>query len=144
MLDGLDLDRVGRWIEAHVEGTRGPFDATLIGGGRSNLTFAVTGADGRRLVVRRPPLGHVLATAHDVGREFRIIAALGPTPVPVPAALAVCSDDSVNGAPFYVMEFVDGVVLDRPEKADLLDPPTRGRASENLVDTLADLHAVDK
>jgi aminoglycoside phosphotransferase (APT) family kinase protein len=143
VLDGLDLDRVGRWIEAHVEGTRGPFDATLIGGGRSNLTFAVTGADGRRLVVRRPPLGHVLATAHDVGREFRIIAALGPTPVPVPAALAVCSDESVNGAPFYVMEFVDGVVLDRPEKADLLDPPTRGRASENLVDTLADLHAVD-
>jgi aminoglycoside phosphotransferase (APT) family kinase protein len=143
VLNGLDLDRVGRWIEAHVEGTRGPFDATLIGGGRSNLTFAVTGADGRRLVVRRPPLGHVLATAHDVGREYRIIAALGPTPVPVPAALAVCSDESVNGAPFYVMEFVDGVVLDRPEKADLLDPLTRGRASENLVDTLADLHAVD-
>ena len=143
MLEGLDVDSVGRWIEANVEGTRGPFDASLIGGGRSNLTFAVTGVDGRRLVVRRPPLGHVLATAHDVGREFRIIAALGPTPVPVPAALALCTDESVNGAPFYVMEFVDGVVLDRPERADLLDPPTRGRASEGLVDTLAELHAVD-
>ena len=143
MLEGLHVDSVGRWIEANVEGTRGPFGASLIGGGRSNLTFAVTGADGRRLVVRRPPLGHVLATAHDVGREFRIIAALGPTPVPVPAALALCTDESVNGAPFYVMEFVDGVVLDRPEKADLLDPPTRARASESLVDTLAELHAVD-
>ena len=143
MLEGLDVGSVGRWIEANVAGTRGPFSATLIGGGRSNLTYAVTGADGRRLVVRRPPLGRVLATAHDVGREFRIIAALGPTPVPVPAALALCTDESVNGTPFYVMEFVDGVVLDRPEKVDLLDPPTRGRASENLIDTLAELHAVD-
>jgi aminoglycoside phosphotransferase (APT) family kinase protein len=143
VLEGLDLDRVGSWLEANVEGAVGPFDAALIGGGRSNLTYAVTGADGRRLVVRRPPLGHVLATAHDVGREFRIIAALGPTPVPVPGALALCTDEDVNGAPFYVMEFVDGVVLDRPEKADLLDRATRARASEKLIDTLADLHAVD-
>jgi aminoglycoside phosphotransferase (APT) family kinase protein len=143
VLDGLDLDSVGRWLEANVAGAAGPFDATLIGGGRSNLTYAVTGADGRRLVVRRPPLGAVLATAHDVGREFRIIAALGPTPVPVPAALALCSDEQVNGAPFYVMEFVEGVVLDSPEKAGLLEPTTRARASENLIDTLADLHAVD-
>ncbi len=143
MLEGLDLERVGRWLEANVAGAVGPFEATLIGGGRSNLTYAVTGADGRRLVVRRPPLGHVLATAHDVAREYRIIAALGPTDVPVPEALALGSDHSINGAPFYVMQFVDGVVLDSPARAAGLDPATRARASDNLVDTLAALHAVD-
>ena len=142
-LDGLDLAAVGRWVEANVDGAVGPFEAALIGGGRSNLTYAISGADGRRLVVRRPPLSHVLATAHDVAREFRIISALGPTPVPVPPALALCTDESVNGVPFYVMGFVDGVVLDSPAKADELDPATRTRASELLVDTLADLHDVD-
>ena len=143
MLEGLDLGRVGRWLEANVAGAVGPFEATLIGGGRSNLTYAVTGADGRRLVVRRPPLGHVLATAHDVAREYRIIAALGPTDVPVPEAIAVSTDESINGAPFYVMGFVDGVVLDSPARAEGLEPATRARASDNLVDTLAALHAVD-
>jgi aminoglycoside phosphotransferase (APT) family kinase protein len=143
VLEGLDLERVGPWLEANIAGAVGPFEATLIGGGRSNLTYAVTGADGRRLVVRRPPLGHVLATAHDVAREYRIIAALGPTDVPVPEALAVCTDESINGAPFYVMGFVDGVVLDSPARAEGLDPATRARASDDLVDTLAALHAVD-
>ena len=142
-VEGLDLAAVGRWVEANVDGAVGPFDAALIGGGRSNLTYAISGSGGRRLVVRRPPLSHVLATAHDVAREFRIISALGPTPVPVPPALALCTDESVNGVPFYVMGFVDGVVLDSPAKADELDPATRTRASELLVDTLADLHDVD-
>ncbi len=118
MLQGLDLDAVGRWLQEHVDGAVGPFDATLIGGGRSNLTFALDGADGRRFVVRRPPLGHVLATAHDMAREHRIIAALGPTAVPVAPALGLCTDTEVNGAPFYVMGYVDGVVLDSPDKAD--------------------------
>ena len=143
MLQGLDLDAVGRWLEDHVDGAVGPFDATLIGGGRSNLTFALTAADGQRFVVRRPPLGHVLATAHDMSREHRIIAALGPTAVPVAPALGLCTDTEVNGAPFYVMGFVDGVVLDSPDKADVLDVPARGKASFDLIDVLADLHAVD-
>ena len=143
MLEGLDLQKVGPWLEANVAGAVGPFDATLIGGGRSNLTFTVTGADGRRFVLRRPPLGHVLATAHDMAREFRIIAAVGTTAVPVPPALGLCTDVDVNGAPFYVMGHVEGVVLDSPEKAALLDPATRGKASEDLIDVLADLHDVD-
>ena len=137
------MAKVGVWLEANVDGAVGPFTAELIGGGRSNLTFTVTGADGRRLVVRRPPLGHVLATAHDVAREHRIIAALGPTPVPVPAALGLCTDEAVNGAPFYVMGFVDGEVLDTPEKGRRLEPAVRAAASQHLINVLADLHAVD-
>ena len=143
MLSGLDLDAVTTWLQDHVDGAVGPFDATLIGGGRSNLTFALDGADGRRFVVRRPPLGHVLATAHDMAREHRIIAALGPTAVPVAPALGLCTDEDVNGAPFYVMGYVDGVVLDSPDKADRLDVAGRAAASADLIDVLADLHDVD-
>ncbi|CAN5791809.1 phosphotransferase family protein [soil metagenome] len=143
MVPGLDVERVGAWLEDHVDGASGPFHAELIGGGRSNLTYAVTGSDGRRLVVRRPPLGHVLATAHDMAREHRIITALGPTPVPVPATFGLCTDDDVNGAPFYVMALVDGVVLDSPAKGDQLPPEVRRATSHDLIDVLAELHAVD-
>src|SRR5206468_1913838 len=108
-----------------------------------NLTFRVGDAAGREMVLRRPPLGHVLATAHDMAREHRIIAAVGKTAVPVPVALGVCTDHDVNGAPFYVMSLVDGVVLDSAEKAELLAPHLRVPASEHLIDVLADLHDVD-
>jgi aminoglycoside phosphotransferase (APT) family kinase protein len=140
---GIDVEPVTRWLLDHLDGAVAPFDFSLIAGGRSNLTFAVTGADGRRFVLRRPPLGHVLATAHDMAREHRIIAAIGTTGVPVPPALGVCTDESVNGAPFYVMGFVDGVVLDSPASADRLAVELRRPAAEHLVDVLADLHAVD-
>ncbi len=143
MPEGLDLEKVGPWLEANVDGAVGPFTATLIAGGRSNLTFTVTGGDGRRLVLRRPPLGHVLASAHDMGREHKIIAAVGKTSVPVPPALGLCTDDEVNGAPFYVMGYVDGVVLDSPDKAAALEPSLRAKAADDLIDVLADLHAVD-
>jgi aminoglycoside phosphotransferase (APT) family kinase protein len=142
-VQGIDVLRVSAWLEANIGGATGPFDFTLIAGGRSNLTYTVTGSDGGRFVLRRPPLGHVLATAHDMAREHRIISAVGTTGVPVPAALGVCTDDAVNGAPFYVMGFVDGVVLDSPDKAALLPEPLRRPASEHLIDVLADLHAVD-
>jgi aminoglycoside phosphotransferase (APT) family kinase protein len=143
VLEGLDLEKVGPWLAANIEGAVGPFTATVIAGGRSNLTFTVTGSDGTRFVLRRPPLGHVLASAHDMKREHTIIAAVGKTSVPVPPALGLCMDEDVNGAPFYVMGFVDGVVLDSPEKAKALDPSLRGKASDDLIDVLADLHAVD-
>ena len=142
-VQGIDIDRVSAWLQANIPGAVAPFTFDLIAGGRSNLTFRVTGADGARFVLRRPPLGHVLATAHDMAREHRIIAAVGTTNVPVPPALGVCTDNDVNGAPFYVMAFVDGVVLDSPEKAALLSPEHRVAASEHLIDVLADLHAVD-
>lgn len=140
---GIDVDRVTNWLVDNVEGAVGPFDFALITGGRSNLTFRVTGSDGTRFVLRRPPTGHVLATAHDMAREHRLITAVGRTSVPVPRTLGLCTDDSVNGAPFYVMSFVDGEVLDAPEKADLLPVALRRSAAEHLVEVLADLHAAD-
>jgi aminoglycoside phosphotransferase (APT) family kinase protein len=138
-----DEERVGAWIADHVPDTVAPFTFELIAGGRSNLTFKVVDGAGRRLVLRRPPLGHVLATAHDMGREHRLIAAVGLTDVPVPPALGLCTDEAVNGAPFYMMGFVDGVVLDSAEKTAELPPDIRRTAALDLVDVLAKLHAVD-
>jgi aminoglycoside phosphotransferase (APT) family kinase protein len=142
-VQGIDHDRVSAWLAVHVEGATPPFRFELITGGRSNLTFLVGDDADRRYVLRRPPTGHVLATAHDMAREHRIISAVGRTPVPVPRTLGLCEDDSVNGAPFYVMEHVEGVVLDSPERADALPLELRRPASEHLVDVLADLHAAD-
>lgn len=142
-MKGIEYDRVSAWLTEHVEGAVPPFDFALITGGRSNLTFAVTDGAGNRYVLRRPPTGHVLATAHDMEREHRIVSAVGQTDVPVPRTLGLCTDESVNGAPFYVMEFVDGVVLDSPEGAVALPERLRSAASEHLIDVLADLHAVD-
>src|SRR4051794_16132989 len=111
-MQGLDLPKVSEWLAANVDSIEPPFTADLIAGGRSNLTFRVTDANGKSFVLRRPPTGHVLATAHDMAREHRIISAVGQTNVPVPRTLGLCTDPDVNGAPFYVMQLVDGVVLD--------------------------------
>lgn len=140
---GIDVERVSTWMENNIATAVGPFSFSLIAGGRSNLTFRVTGSDGTTFVLRRPPLGHVLATAHDMAREHRIIASVGTTSVPVPPALGLCEDVDVNGAPFYVMGFVEGEVLDSVDKAVLLDSSLRHSAAHHLVDVLADLHAVD-
>lgn len=142
-MQGIDIERVTAWLDSHIDGAQGPYTFDLIAGGRSNLTFRVTDVNGRRMVLRRPPLGHVLATAHDMAREHRIIAAVGTTSVPVAPALGLCEDPDVNGAPFYVMGFVDGVVLDSADKAAALPVELRHRASEHLIDVMADLHAVD-
>ncbi len=116
----------------------------MIAGGQSNITALVRDADGRELVVRRPPLHGVLPTAHDMGREHRIIAALGPTPVPVPRVLAFCDDPDVIGAPFYVMSYVEGIVLhDDGIAVAELDERARTHSGESLVDVLVALHAVD-
>ena len=142
-MQGIDIEPVSKWLAANIPGAVAPFTFQLIAGGRSNLTFKVVGADGTRFVLRRPPLGHVLATAHDMAREHRIIAAVGRTDVPVPPALGVCIDEAVNGAPFYVMGYVDGIVLDSPDRAATMPVALRVQASEHLIDVLADLHAVD-
>jgi aminoglycoside phosphotransferase (APT) family kinase protein len=143
-VEGIDVSNVTSWFEDHVPGATPPLSFQLIAGGHSNLTFAVTDAAGNAWVLRRPPLGHVLATAHDMGREHTIISALGPTAVPVPEAIALCTDREVNGAPFYVMSFVDGYVMRDAETAStVLDDAGRLRAGKSVADVLAAIHAVD-
>jgi aminoglycoside phosphotransferase (APT) family kinase protein len=142
-VQGIEHDRVSEWLTANIEGATPPYTFSMITGGRSNLTFTVVDGAGVKYVLRRPPTGHVLATAHDMAREHRIISAVGRTDVPVPRTLGLCTDESVNDAPFYVMAFVDGVVLDSPDKAALLPVDRREAASHHLIDVLADLHSVD-
>jgi aminoglycoside phosphotransferase (APT) family kinase protein len=144
MTAGINAAAVSPWLLEHVEGLTAPLSYELIAGGRSNLTFGVTDAAGRRVVLRRPPMSHVLSTAHDMGREHRIISALRDTPVPVPAALAYCDDEAVNERPFYVMDFVDGYILRGvAETQAALDEKTRTVAGEDLVDVLVAIHQVD-
>ncbi|MBP2406241.1 phosphotransferase family protein [Streptomyces syringium] len=140
---GLDLERLRAYLERERPGlVRGPLGAELIEGGRSNLTYAVTDGTGR-WVVRRPPLGHVLATAHDMGREHRVISALRDTAVPVPGAIALCEDEDVLGSPFYVMEFVTGTPYRTAEQLGVLGPVRTREVVLGLADTLVALHAVD-
>ncbi|MFB8394439.1 phosphotransferase family protein [Streptomyces yangpuensis] len=140
---GLDLER----LRGHLDRVRpglvaGALRGRLIEGGRSNLTYEIT--DGTaRWVVRRPPLGHVLATAHDMRREHRVIAALHETAVPVPEPVLLCEDEEVLGAPFYVMEYVDGVPYRTAGELAAIGPDRTRRAVLGLVDTLVELHAVD-
>ncbi|GAA4020639.1 phosphotransferase family protein [Allokutzneria multivorans] len=143
-LPGLDLAAAESYLSRERPGLlTGPLSAELIAGGRSNLTYLLTDAGGTEWVLRRPPLGHVLATAHDMAREYRVISALGQTPVPVPRAELLCSDPEVLGAPFYLMERAPGVVLRRRVQAAALGEDGAHRLSEQLIDVLADLHEVD-
>ena len=140
---GVDLPRVTEWITAHVEDVQPPFTARFISGGRSNLTYRLDDAAGRAIVLRRPPLGHVLQSAHDMGREHRIIDALRDTDVPVANALGLCDDVAVNGAPFYLMDYVAGPVLATFDDAMAYPEASRRPAADDLVDVMGRLHAVD-
>jgi aminoglycoside phosphotransferase (APT) family kinase protein len=142
-IEGVDVPNVTTWFDEHVPSAKAPLTFDLIAGGHSNLTFGVRDAAEGHWVLRRPPLGQVLATAHDMSREHTIISALGPTDVPVPPTVGLCTDEAVNGAPFYVMEFVDGLVVRDGKAAQQLTPEQRRRAGESIADTLAAIHAVD-
>src|SRR5690348_4552754 len=142
-LPGIEADQVGRWLAGRGGGRTGPLGFGLVSGGRSNLTYRVTDAAGTTYALRRPPTGGVLSTAHDVSREWRFISALAPTAVPVPAPVAYCADAAVTGAEFYVMGFVDGLVLADAEAGLALAPQARAAAAEDLVDVLVALHALD-
>lgn len=142
-VEGLDLDAFGQWIETERPGLLpGTLEASLITGGKSNLTYIVNNAE-RKLVVRRPPLGHVLATAHDMSREYKVISALEHTSVPVPQTYALCQDSEIIGAPFYVMELVEGSAYQRAAELTALGPERTRMITERMVDTLARLHGVD-
>jgi aminoglycoside phosphotransferase (APT) family kinase protein len=142
--EAIDPASLEAWFAEHVDGAEPPLEFTRISGGRSNLTYAVTDANGRRWALRRPPLGERLASAHDMSREHTIISALAGTPVPVPPVVALCTDESVNGAPFYLMEFVYGPILrSRSEAEQSFDADSRRAIGERVADTLVDIHAID-
>ncbi|WP_336793732.1 phosphotransferase family protein [Gordonia malaquae] len=139
---GLDLKVLGAWLPSHVDGAGSDLSATLIAGGKSNLTYRIS--DGESTwILRRPPVGRLLATAHDMGREHRMMSALAPTSVPVPHMHAFCDDVDVLGAPFYVMSDVNGVPYRSQHELRALGEARTKAISERLVDTLVDLHHVD-
>ena len=141
---GYDVPTVEAWIESHVTALAPPLRWTKLEGGHSNLTYLLEDRAGRRAVIRRPPLGELLPKAHDMAREWALIRALGPTPVPVPAALGFCDDLAVTGALFYVMGFVSGRPLYNAADTERLVPESRRAGlAYSFIDVLADLHAVD-
>jgi aminoglycoside phosphotransferase (APT) family kinase protein len=141
---GIDVAATTAWFAGNVPQAPPPLDFQVIAGGRSNLTYLVRDAAGGSWVLRRPPLSGVLPSAHDMGREHRIISALLGTPVPVPEAIGLCEDPGITGVPFYVMRFVEGVVP-RNEAAvrAAFDERQRATAAESLVEVLVALHAVE-
>ena len=143
MLKGVNQANVTEWLLNEIEGLKAPFEFELIAGGHSNLTFMATDAAGRQLVLRRPPLGHVLESAHDMAREHKIVAALGPTDVPVADALALCRDVEVNDAPFYIMNYVAGPVLHDRASAEALSAEEKQSLGFHVIDVLARLHATN-
>jgi aminoglycoside phosphotransferase (APT) family kinase protein len=142
-VSALPLDSVTTWLRAHAPfDISGPLTATLLANGRSNLTYRVTDAAGRSWAIRRPPLGHVMPTAHDLTREYTVLTGLSGN-YPVPRPWLLCGDDSVIGVPFLVMDFIEGTVIADRAGADRLSTDQADRVCRLLVDSLARLHAVD-
>ncbi len=142
-IDGIHDANVKRFVHEHVPGATAELSFSLISGGRSNLTYLVESGDDQ-WVLRRPPLGHVLPTAHDMVREYRVLSGLADTAVPTPRTIALCEDGAVNDMPFYVMEYCPGVVLaERMPDGFAETPEERERISLSLVDALVALHDVD-
>ena len=142
-IEGIDEAGIASWFATQIPGVVPPLRYELIAGGHSNLTFKVQDETDNVYVLRRPPLGQVLATAHDMEREHRVVSAVGQTEVPVPATLGVCEDVEVNGAPFYVMAYVDGAVLHSDLEAASLTEKDRMSLSQEVVEVLAELHSVE-
>lgn len=141
---GVDVAAVTAWLGEHAPALTPPFSFEQLPGGHSNFTYHVTDAAGRSFVLRRPPLGELLPMAHDMGREYRVISALWPTPVPVPEPIAHCSDASVTGAPFYAMGFVEGKGLYTIDDVNEHVPlANRALTGPSFIDTIAALHALD-
>lgn len=140
--EAVPVDALSSWVAANVPKSRGPLTVSHLSGGSSNLTFRVQD-DINDWVLRRPPVGAFLATANDMGREFRVQTGLQHTDVPVPTTVAMCEDDSVIGVPFYLMNFVDGIVYSDTDQVAHLTEQQALAASNELIDVLAQLHAVD-
>jgi aminoglycoside phosphotransferase (APT) family kinase protein len=142
--EGIDRAGVEAWFGEHIPSAGPPLTFERISGGHSNLTYGVRDAAGSRWALRRPPLGKRLGSAHDMGREQRVVSALAGTPVPVAPVAGFCEDESVNEAPFYVMEFVEGPILRGLAEAEAFpDEADRQAIGERVVDTLVEIHEVD-
>jgi aminoglycoside phosphotransferase (APT) family kinase protein len=142
--DGIDKEALEAWFGENVPGVELPLRFERIAGGHSNLTYRVTDAAGGKWALRRPPLGKRLGSAHDMGREFKVVSALGGTDVPVAPVVGLCEDESVNEAPFYVMEFVGGPILRGLAEAEIFpDEGDRREIGFRVADTLVQIHAVD-
>lgn len=137
----LDTQRLDAWLNQHLPGYQGPLTAEKFSGGQSNPTFLLTAASGKYVLRRKPP-GQLLASAHAVDREFRVLSALRDTDVPVARALVLCADDSVIGSMFYVMSYEQGRIFWDPALPQL-DKAERAPIFEELVRVLAALHDVD-
>jgi aminoglycoside phosphotransferase (APT) family kinase protein len=137
----LPLDRLERWLRAHVEGFRGPVAAERFSGGQSNPTYKLTAGSGDYVLRRKPP-GPLLPSAHAVDREFRVIGALAQTPVPVPRVHALCEDDTVIGSAFYVMEDLDGRIF-WDQRLPGVPPTERAAMFDSMNAVIAALHTVD-
>jgi aminoglycoside phosphotransferase (APT) family kinase protein len=139
---GIDVPRLSEWLAVTMPGEDPISGIELLAGGRSNLTYLLRLGD-RRVVLRRPPLGHVLPTAHDMRREYTVISALSGGAVPVPAPLALCTDEDVIGAPFYLMDHVEGRVLRTQDDAVDVTPAEARALSLRLAEVMAAIHTVD-
>jgi aminoglycoside phosphotransferase (APT) family kinase protein len=140
-VQGLDLAALQEFVDAELPGT-GRLHAELLHGGRSNLTYKII--DGRSVwVLRRPPLGGLTPSAHDMAREYRVVAGLAASVVPVARAVVSCEDLSVLGVPFTIVEYVDGRVIRTSDDLDALSDEDVERCAHGLVDVLAGLHTVD-
>lgn len=140
---GIDLARVTPWLVEHVPDLEPPLELTRVGEGQSNLTYRVRDASGRTIVLRRPPTGDILPSAHDMAREYRVLRGLASENMPVPRPLALCEDPEVTGAVFYVMEHVDGLVLTTLETAERMTPAARAETGRSMVRTLVRLQSTD-
>jgi len=142
---GLTLDSLLQWMSLNISGVdaSAKLQTTLLAGGRSNISYKLTDASGSNWVLRRPPLGHIMPSAHDMGREFRVLSGLNSVSFPTPKAQGYCDDETVIGAKFMLMDFVDGRVIESAETAATLSNVQASEISQNLVDTLANLHRVD-
>lgn len=143
MTEGIDAVNVTAWLAAHVPALTPPVEYVLIAGGHSNLTYSARDAAGRCYVLRRPPLGHVLESAHDMGREYRVVHALAGSGVPVARTHGLCQDSAVNGAPFFIMDFVEGMVPHDDEAAAHIPAVERVALSTDVAEVLARLHKLD-
>lgn len=143
MVEGINEKEVTAWLAEHVPGFEPPVRYFLIAGGHSNLTYRCEDENGVNCVLRRPPLGHVLESAHDMGREFKIISALQESAVPVPRTYGLCTDKSVNGADFYVMSYIDGMVLNDSVIGEQVETRYREAIGIHVIDILCDLHNIN-